>query len=146
MTVRVERQLDVPADVERVWSFIANAEKRAEAISVVAGYDVVDERRTTWHVSLPVPGVSRTVAVETEERHAEPPTYVEFVGRSKVFRVVGEHNLESVDGGTRLTTRFVVDGRLPGVERFFESSLDSELDNLEAALYADLGIDPGERA
>ena len=146
MTVRVERQLEVPAAVEQVWSFIADAEKRAEAISVVDGYDVIDDKRTTWHVSLPIPGISRTVAVETEERQSDPPNYVEFVGRSKVFRVVGEHDLEAIDGRTRLTTRFVVDGRLPGVERFFDSRFDAELDNLEAALYADLGIDPGERA
>jgi carbon monoxide dehydrogenase subunit G len=146
MTVRVERQLEVPADVDQVWSFIADAEKRAEAISVVDGYDIVDVTRTTWHVNLPVPGVSRTVAVETEERSSDPPTYVEFVGRSKVFRVVGEHNLEPLEDGTRLATRFVVDGRLPGVERFFKTRLDDELDNLEAALYADLGIEPGERA
>jgi len=33
----------------------------------------------------------------------------------------------------------VVDGRLPGVESFFERNFDAELDNLEDALRASFG-------
>jgi hypothetical protein len=87
--------------------------------------------------------VDRTVAVETTETDRDPPAYVRFVGRSRVMRVVGEHDLEPLDGGrrTRLTNRFVVDGRLPGVERFFRNRMDDELDNLEAALARELGVE-----
>ena len=143
MTVRVERELSVPAPVERVWAFIADPAKRAAAIGVVKDYEVHDDGRATWHVSLPIPVVSRTVAVETRETAREPPTFVSFEGRSRVFHVAGEHDLEAVDGGTRLHSRFVVDGRLPGVERFFKNRLDDELDNLEAALQADLEAEGG---
>jgi carbon monoxide dehydrogenase subunit G len=139
MTVRVERTIEVPASVDRVWDFIADPAKRAGAISVVERFEVHDEGRATWHVRLPIPMVSRTIAVETSERSRDPPNSVSFEGRSRVFHVVGEHELEPIDGGTRLTNRFVVDGKLPGVERFFQSGLDGELDNLEVALRAELG-------
>lgn len=144
MTVRVERQLELPADIERVWAFIADPAERAGAIEVVDDFDIHEEGRATWRVSLPIPVVSQTVAVETTERARDPPTFVKFEGRSRVFQVVGEHELEAIEGGTRLTSRFVVDGRLPGVERFFESRLDDELENLEAALLANLGLEPGD--
>lgn len=145
MTVRLERQLELPADVDDVWAFIADPGKRAGAISVVEDFEVHEDGRATWHVRLPIPVVSRTIAVETHEVERSPPTFVRFEGRSKVFAVQGEHELEAVDGGTRLITRFVVDGRLPGVESFFKSRLDDELENLEAALLADLGLEPGDR-
>lgn len=141
MTVRVERTIEVPAPVDRVWDFIADPAKRAGAISVVEDFEVHDEGRATWHVRLPIPVVSRTIGVETSERRRDPPHSVSFEGRSRVFTVVGEHEFEAIDGGTRLTNRFVVDGKLPGVERFFESRLDGELDNLAAALRADLDVE-----
>jgi carbon monoxide dehydrogenase subunit G len=78
--------------------------------------------------------LNRTVSVETEDVERNPPNYVKFVGRSSALRVTGEHELEATETGTRLTNRFVVEGRVPGVERFFERNLDRELDNLEAAL------------
>ena len=56
------------------------------------------------------------------------------------MRVVGEHELEEIENGTRLTNRFIVDGKLPGVERFFKRNMDAEFDNLEDAIYDDLGI------
>ncbi len=145
MTVRVERTLVLPAERDAVWAFIDDPEKRARAISVVEGYEAGPDRTATWHVALPIPVIDHTVAVETEERRRDPPSYVEFVGRSRIMRVVGEHELEEHEGGTRLTTRFVVDGRLPGVERFFERRLDAELENLEAALFADLGLESGDQ-
>jgi len=140
MTVRIERVVDVPAPPEAVWNFIADPASRAGAISVVEDFDVGADGAATWHLSLPIPLIDRTVAVETEETVREAPERVEFVGRSRVMRVVGEHLLEATDGGTRLTNRFVVDGRIPGVERYFRKHMDEELQNLENALARDLGV------
>ena len=135
MTVRVERTFELEALPERVWEFIADPAKRARPISVVESFDVHDDTHATWHISLPIPLVSRTIAVETEDTAREPPEHVEFVGRSRVMRVVGEHDLEPLDGGgTRLRNRFTVEGKVPGVERFFKRNLDGELDNLETAI------------
>jgi len=136
MTVRVERTVDVPADVESVWAFVADPQQRARAISVVQDFDQPDEGSAVWHVSLPIPLIDRTIAVETAEGDRDPPTAVSFTGRSRAMHVRGEHTLEPIEDGTRLTSRFVVDGRLPGVERYFERHLDEELGNLEAALLA----------
>lgn len=144
MTVRVERVLEVPAAPEAVWAFIADPERRARAISVVEDVDVESDGSATWHVRLPIPVLKRTIAIETEDRQRDPPRYVEFVGRSRAMRVVGEHELAPSDDGTTLTNRFVVDGSLPGVERFFESRLDDELTNLETALRTHLGLEAEE--
>lgn len=140
MTVRVERVVDVPAPPAEVWDFIADPEKRARSISVVTDYDDLGDGKAVWHVKLPIPVINRTVRIETEDRERDPPRYVEFVGNSKVMRVVGEHTLEERDGDTQLTNRFVVDGKLPGVERFFKRNLETEFDNLERALHGDLGL------
>ncbi len=133
MTVRVEREIVVDATPERVWEFIADPDRRAGAISVVTDW-TVDGDDAVWQVRLPIPLIERTIAVETRDAERRAPEYVRFEGRSKVMRVQGEHTLEAVDGGTRLTNRFVVDGRVPGVERFFKRNLDDEIDNLERAL------------
>ena len=135
MTVRVERTMTVAAPPERVWAFIADPDQRARPISVVKDWEVHDDGRATWHISLPIPIVDKTIAVETEDVERREPEYVRFVGRSKVMRVQGEQELEPTDdGGTQVTNRFVVDGKLPGVERFFKRNLDGELQNLERAL------------
>jgi carbon monoxide dehydrogenase subunit G len=143
MTVRVERTFELAVPPERVWEFIASPEQRARAISVVSEFTVNDDdgRKATWQVDLPIPLVNRTAAVKTEDVTREPPNYVKFVGRSKLMRVTGEHEIEAIDGGSRVVNRFVVDGRLPGVERYFEKNLDAELDNLEAALRSDTGTE-----
>ena len=141
MTVRVERTFELPAEPEQVWSFIADPEKRARPISVVTDFERTGEHSATWYLKLPIPVVDRSIAVETEDTQFEPPTEVEFVGRSKVLRVVGEHELEPTDSGTRLITRFTVDGKLPGVERYFKRNMDQELHNIEQALLVDLGIE-----
>jgi carbon monoxide dehydrogenase subunit G len=141
MTVRVERSFELPVDRERVWEFIADPGRRAGAISVVKDYEVHDDGSATWHIALPIPVVDRTVAVETEDEERREPEYVRFVGRSKVMKVVGEHELAETDEGTRVTNRFVVDGSLPGVERFFKRNLDDELQNLEEALAEDFGVE-----
>jgi len=135
MTVRVERTMTVAATPERVWEFIGDPDQRARPISVVKDWAVHDDGRATWHISLPIPIVDTTIAVETEDVERREPEYVRFLGRSKVMRVQGEQELEPTDdGGTRVTNRFVVDGKLPGVERFFKRNLDGELQNLERAL------------
>jgi carbon monoxide dehydrogenase subunit G len=142
MTVRVERTMTVSAAPERVWEFITDPHQRARPISVVTDWDVEDETHATWHVSLPIPVVDRTIAIETEDVERRKPEYVRFVGRSKVLQVQGEHELEpTAEGGTRLTNRFVVDGRFPGVERFFKRNLDDEMQRLEAALNDYLAAD-----
>jgi len=142
MTVRVERTMTVSASPERVWEFIVDPEQRARSISVVEDWERVDELNSTWHLSLPIPLINRTVAVHTEDVERREPEYVRFIGRSKVVRVQGEHELEATeDGGTRLTNRFVVDGKLPGVERFFKRNLDDELGNLEDRLREELGLE-----
>lgn len=142
MTVRISRELTVPASPERVWEFIADPDNRAAAISVVKDWEVDPDGGTIWHVELPIPVISRTIRVETRDRERTRPEKVSFVGQSKVFRVQGEHLLEPTDdGGTRLVSRFVVDGKAPGVESFFKGRLDDELENLETALRRALADD-----
>lgn len=140
MTVRVERTFEFEAPPEEVWAFIADPGKRAEAISVVDDYEVHEDGTAVWHVRLPVPGIKATISVETEEVRKEPPERVKFVGRSRALRVTGEHTVEPTATGARLRNEFVVDGRLPGVERFFTKNLDQELENLAAALRRELGL------
>jgi len=140
MTVRVERVVDVPVPREAVWEFISDPEKRARPISVVENFELLDNGQAVWHLRLPIPVVNRTIRVETEEKTRDPPSYVEFVGRSKVMRVLGEHELEEIPEGTRLTNRFIVDGKVPGVERFFKRNMEAEFDNLEDALLDELGL------
>lgn len=139
MTVRVQRTFEFETPPDRVWSFISDPGKRAESISVVRDYEV-EGNQATWEIDLDLPVIDRTASVETEDIEVEDPTYVKFVGRSSVLRVTGEHRIEETETGCRLHNEFVVDGRLPGVERFFKSRLDDELDNLEAALRRDLEL------
>jgi carbon monoxide dehydrogenase subunit G len=142
MTVRVRRTFEFDAPGERVWEFISDPGKRAEAISVVERFDVDEDGRTaTWHIKLPIPLINQTAEVETRDVVVEPPRHVKFVGKSKVMRVTGEHTIETVaDDQCRLENEFIVDGRLPGVERFFKRNLDRELKNLERALRRDLEL------
>lgn len=136
MTVRVQRRFTLPASCEDVWEFIADPEQRARAISVVSDYEITDEegRKAIWYVDVPIPVIRRAARVETEDVERDPPRYVKFIGRSKVMHVTGEHRLEETDEGCRLSNEFVVDGDLPGVERFFKRNLDSELENLERSI------------
>ena len=134
MTVRVEREFELPAPPADVWAFIADPDQRARAISVVEDYETHGDGSAVWQVDLPIPLLNRSVEVETEDVRRDDPEFVKFVGRSAALDVQGEHSLETtVDGGTRLTNRFVVDGHLPGVETYFKRKLDGELENLEAA-------------
>lgn len=140
MTVRVERSFEVDTSPERVWEFIADPEFRARAISVVREYSVDDPdgRRATWHVALPIPFVNKTIPVETEDVTRRPPEYVKFAGTSSVLDVTGEHEIVETEDGSRLENTFVVDGKVPGVERFFRRNLDDELENLRTELEAQL--------
>lgn len=143
MSVRVRRTIDVGAPPEAVWEFIADPELRASGISVVSDFELEDADGTaaTWYVQLPIPLLNRTVAVHTEDVERRPPEYVKFVGRSKVMNVTGEHTIEETADGSRLINEFAVDGRLPGVERFFKKNLDGELENLERTLAEYLGVE-----
>ena len=142
MTVRVQRTFEFDAPGDRVWEFISDPGKRAEAISVVERFEVDEDGRTaTWHIKLPIPVINQTAEVETRDVVVEPPHHVKFVGTSKVMRVTGEHTIEETgEAACRLVNEFVVDGRLPGVERFFKKNLDRELRNLEAALRRELEL------
>ncbi|WP_323192657.1 SRPBCC family protein [Halostella sp. PRR32] len=143
MTVRVERTFEFDVSPERVWKFIADPEKRARSISVVTDFELKenDGREAFWYVDLPIPLLDASAKVRTEDVERDPPRYVKFVGRSKIMRVSGEHEIRPTENGSRLINTFIVDGRLPGVERFFERNLDKELDNLETALRADFGVE-----
>ncbi len=140
MTARIERVFEIPASPEAVWSVISDPEKRARPISVVTDFETTGDRTAVWHVSLPIPRLSRTVRVETEDIEIDEPSYVRFIGRSKAMNVEGEHVLEPTDTGTRVTNRFRVEGRLPGVETYFKRKLDDELASLEAAVREELGV------
>ena len=141
MTVRVSRTFEFDSPAADVWAFISDAEQRAGAISVVDTFEVNDDGTATWHVALPIPVIRSTISVETEEVERDPPNRVKFVGKSRAFRVTGEHIITGTDGGCRLANEFVVEGRLPGVESFFERNFDAELDNLEDALRRSLAPD-----
>jgi carbon monoxide dehydrogenase subunit G len=137
MTTRVQRTLHVDAPPQDVWMYIADPGKRAEPITVIDSWEVHDDGSATWEVSLPIPVLDRTVTVETRDTERRAPEYVKFTGRCRVFNVSGEHSLRAADGGTELTSTFVVDGSVPGVERFFKRHLDSEIANLERELMRD---------
>ena len=136
MTVRVSRTFTVPLSQDDAWELLSDPAKRAEAISVVDSYESHDEgnNEMTWHVKLPIPAVNSTIAVETADLERDPPNFVKFEGRSRMMHVIGEHDLTTVEDGTRIVNRFAVDGSVPGLERFFKRNLDAELDNIERAL------------
>lgn len=140
MTVREERVFEVAAPPEVVWDVISDPDLRAEAVSVVSRYELheSDGSEATWYLDLPVPLLGRLIPVHTEERLRDPPNRVEFVGRSRVMRVRGEHVIEPTDGGSRVTNRFEVDGKVPGIERFFSRNLDREIANIAETFRAHL--------
>lgn len=140
MVADVERTFEVAAPIEKVWELIADPTKRAESISVVESYSDEGEE-FIWHLELPIPVVNGTVAVRTQDIRRDPPEYVKFIGRSKVMEVTGEHILESTDTGCRVTNRFVVNGKVPGVEKFFQRRIDAEIDNLFQMLKDELEIE-----
>lgn len=129
MTTTVERTFVVDASVEEVWELIADAGLRADALSVVDSYTVEGEEMV-WHLRLPLRFVPGQIDVRTHEVERDPPRYVRFVGDSVVMHVEGEHELTAIEAGCQVRNRFVVDGKLPGVERFFERNIDNEIAGL----------------
>ncbi len=138
MTARLEREFAVSAHPEAVWGFVADPNNRARVISVVDNFETSGET-VIWHVTLPVPGLSKTISVRTRTVEQTPPTFVRFEGQSSFFDVSGEHRIEESDIGTRIVNTFSVDGHIPGVETFFRRNLDGEIANLENALLTHLG-------
>lgn len=129
MTTEVERVYEIDAPVNAVWEFIADDELRAEAISFVDHYEV-DGDTVIWKLGLPIPALPGSVRVRTRDVERREPTYVKFVGTSRIMDVEGEHELTATEGGCRVRNRFVVTGHLPGVEGFFKRNIDSEIDRL----------------
>jgi len=141
MTVEVERTFEVDTPIEDVWELLADEANRARAIEVVEEFDTGGEE-TIWQIALPLPVTDRTISVRTWDIERESPNYVEFVGRSKAMDVVGEHELTETETGCRVHNRFVVDGKLPGVERFFERRIDDEIENIrQLVVERDTGVE-----
>ncbi|AZH25530.1 CoxG family protein [Haloplanus aerogenes] len=138
MTVTVERVFDLSLPIEEVWSFISDPENRARSIQFVDEYQINGDE-ATWYVKIPVRFLNRRITVETRDVDRDPPHYVRFVGKSKVMRVVGEHELQETDDGCKVTIRFRVQEKLPGVERFFKANIDDEIQNLIDALKRSVG-------
>ena len=138
MTARVERTFEFNVPPSAVWGFIADPEKRARPISVVTDFETTGDHTATWQIALPIPVISRSIAIETEDVKRREDEFVRFVGRSKVMNVQGEHELEETASGCLLHNRFVVDGNAPGVETFFKRNLDDELDNIEDAIHEEI--------
>jgi carbon monoxide dehydrogenase subunit G len=138
MTVEVERAFDVDAPIETVWELLSDDETRAQTISVVESYDLRghgDHQAVIWQLSLPIPLVSSTISVRTRDVERDAPSYVKFIGQSKVMTVTGEHELtETDDGGCHVVNRFIVDGKVPGVEKFFKRNIDGEIDNFQRVI------------
>ena len=137
MTVKVERAFDVEAPITEVWDVLTDETIRAETISVVSEFELrpgTEHNEVIWYLSLPIPLVDSTVAVRTRDVDRDPPRYVRFVGKSKVMTVTGEHELSETSSGCRVANRFVVDGKLPGIERFFKRNIDTEIENFRRAI------------
>lgn len=140
MTVRVQRRFDLEASLEDVWAIISDPAVRARAISVVDRFEQSGETMI-WHLRLPIPVLRTTIRVRTRDVEYDPPTSVRFQGTSKAFTVQGSHTLTERDGTIAVDNEFVVDGRLPGVERFFRKNLDAELGNLERTVRSRLSAE-----
>ena len=137
MTVEVERAFEVDAPIAAVWELLSDEETRAKTISVVKEYELRSEgghSQVIWHLQLPIPLISSTIAVRTRDVERDPPRYVKFVGQSKVLTVTGEHRLSETESGCRVVNRFIVDGKVPGVETFFERNIDAEIENFRLAI------------
>lgn len=48
--------------------------------------------------------------------------------------VTGEHELTETESGCHVVNRFVVDGKVPGVERFFKRNIDTQIENFRQAI------------
>lgn len=138
MVVSTEQTFEVAASPDRVWGFMADPEHRARSISVITDFDRVDERRTTWYLSIPVPSLNKTITVETKDTLRDSPSRLEFVGRSDAGRIEGEHEFTATENGTSVANQLMINGNVPGIETFFENHLNEEIDNLETAIRSEL--------
>lgn len=136
----VERSYAVPASMEDVWTYLADPAFRASSIGVVEDFET-DGEETVWHLGVPIPVVPGTIAVRTRDVERDPPRYVRFVGESSIMTVEGEHELEPTEDGCVVHNRFVVDGRAPGVESYFERHIDEEIDALLEAVGDNVSTD-----
>ncbi len=140
MTTTVERTYRVDAPPEAVWRLIADPANRARAISVVDRFEQ-DGEETIWHLRLPIRAIPGTIAVRTRDVERDPPRFVRFVGTSKIMSVEGEHEITAEDGKSLVRNRFRVEGKFPGVERFFERNIDSEIRDMIEHVASQLSIE-----
>lgn len=133
MVVEVERSYQIDAPIDAIWELISDPANRARAISVVDQFEQQDDVMV-WHLRLPIPFVRSTISVRTRDVERDPPRYVRFVGKSKVMEVTGEHELTEADGITTVSNKFIVDGKVPGVETFFQRNIDGEIDRIKQLL------------
>ena len=75
---------------------------------------------------------------EGEEREEIWKEVARYMHEEVMVDILMAHLVGYARVGPRI--EFSVEGRLPGVERFFKRNLDRELDNLEAALREELGV------
>ena len=129
MVVEVERTYQVDAPCEEVWEALSDPDNRAQSISIVESYEQRGDDYI-WQLSLPIPVVRGTMAVKTRDIERDPPRFVRFKGKSKVMHVTGEHELTPVENGCEARSTFIVDGKLPGIETFFERNVDEEIQNI----------------
>lgn len=143
MTTVVERSFRVDAPPEAIWELIADPTLRASAISVVDSYEQVgDEMR--WYLRMPIRAIPGTVTVRTRDVEREPPRFVRFVGTSRIMDVEGEHEITETDDGSVVRNKFTVEGKFPGVERFFERNIDDEIRGMIEEVAVQLSIDAEE--
>ena len=137
MTTIVERTYAVEGSPEVGWELIADPGLRARAISVVERFEERDDE-TIWHLTIPVRAIPGTITVRTRDIERNPPTYVRFRGESRTMTVEGEHELTATEDGCTIRNRFEVQGKLPGVERYFEREFDTEIRNMMQTIIAEL--------
>lgn len=130
---------EVGAAPEDVWAFIEKAGNRAEAIRFVTDYRLSDETNIIeWKVSIPV--VDRAIWLETEDVKVEAPTFVRFVGEARIGEMVGEYEVERLDGGgSRVTQMLRVDSWVPKLESAFEARFDEEFEYFEQVVRDGVG-------
>lgn len=141
MVVEVERTYQVDTPCEDVWEALSDPDNRAQAISVVESYEQRGDD-FIWQLAVPVPMVSGTVSVRTRDVERDPPRFVRFKGKSKVMRVTGEHELTETEMGCEARNKFIVDGKIPGIETFFERNVDDEIENILLEATEAVSIEP----
>lgn len=143
MSTIVERTYRVDAPPEDMWELIADPALRAEAISVVDHFEQ-DGEETIWYLKMPIRAIPGTIKVRTRDVERDPPRYVRFAGTSSIMDIAGEHEIAKTDSGCTVKNRFRVEGKFPGVERFFEKNIDKEMENMTKLATDRLAIEKDE--